>query len=255
MVNTMALELAPIRVNAIHPGIVGDSPFWAAKPDAVLEGFRSRTPTGRLATMADIVGAVDFLLDQPRRQRRPALRRRRLAGDVTESLRVAVVGTGRMGSAMVGRLVEAGHEVTVFNRTRSRAEPVAAAHGLAIAATPRDAASAADVVIVSLADDAALRDAYLGPDGLVAGLRAGTVVADTSTVDPATIQALGAEVDRVGATLIDTPVSGSVSTVQSGQLLVMAGGDEAALGPGPAGARRLRQPGDLSSARSGPARR
>jgi NAD(P)-dependent dehydrogenase (short-subunit alcohol dehydrogenase family) len=62
MVNAMALELAPIRVNAVHPGIVGDSPFWAAKPDAVLEGYRSRTPTGRLATMADIVGAVDFLL-------------------------------------------------------------------------------------------------------------------------------------------------------------------------------------------------
>jgi 3-hydroxyisobutyrate dehydrogenase/2-hydroxy-3-oxopropionate reductase len=134
-----------------------------------------------------------------------------------------------MGSAMVGRLVDVGHDVTVFNRTRSRAEPVAAAHGIAIAATPRAAAAAADVVIVSLADDAALRDTYLGPDGLVSGLRAGAVVADTSTVDPATIQALGEEVGRVDATLIDTPVSGSVSTVQSGQLLVMAGGDEAAL--------------------------
>ena len=144
-------------------------------------------------------------------------------------MRVSVVGTGRMGSAMVGRLVDAGHEVTVFNRTRSRAEPVAAAYDVAIVSTPRDAASAADVVIVSLADDAALRDTYLGPDGLVAGLRTGTVVADTSTVDPATIQALGLEVGRVGATLIDTPVSGSVSTVQSGQLLVMAGGDEAAV--------------------------
>ena len=62
MVNAMAIELAPIRVNAIHPGIVGDSPFWAGKPPEVLEGFRSRTPTGRLATMADVVGAVDFLL-------------------------------------------------------------------------------------------------------------------------------------------------------------------------------------------------
>ena len=148
---------------------------------------------------------------------------------MTGSLRVAVVGTGRMGSAMVVRLVAAGHEVTVFNRTRSRAELVAAAYSLTIAPTPRDAASAADVVIVSLADDAALRDAYLGPDGLVAGLGAGTVVADTSTVDPATIRALGDDVARVGATLIDTPVSGSVSSVQSGKLLVMAGGDEAAL--------------------------
>ncbi|HEU4489544.1 MAG TPA: SDR family oxidoreductase [Jiangellales bacterium] len=62
MVNAMVTELAPIRVNALHPGIVGDSPFWAAKPAQVLEGFRSRTPTGRLATMADVVGAVDFLL-------------------------------------------------------------------------------------------------------------------------------------------------------------------------------------------------
>jgi NAD(P)-dependent dehydrogenase (short-subunit alcohol dehydrogenase family) len=62
MVNALVIELAPIRVNAIHPGIVGDSPFWAGKPDAVLEAFRSRTPTGRLATMADVVGAVDFLL-------------------------------------------------------------------------------------------------------------------------------------------------------------------------------------------------
>jgi NAD(P)-dependent dehydrogenase (short-subunit alcohol dehydrogenase family) len=62
MVNAMVTELAPMRVNAIHPGIVGDSPFWAGKPPDVLEGYRSRTPTGRLATMADIVGAVDFLL-------------------------------------------------------------------------------------------------------------------------------------------------------------------------------------------------
>jgi NAD(P)-dependent dehydrogenase (short-subunit alcohol dehydrogenase family) len=62
MVNALALEMAPIRVNAIHPGIVGDSPFWADKPAAVLEGYRSRTPTGRLASMADVCDAVDFLL-------------------------------------------------------------------------------------------------------------------------------------------------------------------------------------------------
>jgi NAD(P)-dependent dehydrogenase (short-subunit alcohol dehydrogenase family) len=63
MVSALALELAPIRVNAIHPGIVGDSPYWAAKPDAVRENYRSKTPTGRLATMADVVDAVDFLLE------------------------------------------------------------------------------------------------------------------------------------------------------------------------------------------------
>ena len=63
MVTAFAVELAPIRVNAIHPGIVGDSPFWASKPPAVLEAFRNRTPTGRLATMADVVDAVAFLLE------------------------------------------------------------------------------------------------------------------------------------------------------------------------------------------------
>lgn len=63
MVHTMAVELAPIRVNAIHPAIVGDSPYWKDKPAAVLEGFRSRTPLGRLVTMADVVHATAFLLE------------------------------------------------------------------------------------------------------------------------------------------------------------------------------------------------
>ncbi|ALV32097.1 SDR family oxidoreductase [Streptomyces sp. CdTB01] len=62
LVNTLAVELAPVRVNAVHPGVVGDSPYWRAKPEEVLAGLRARTPTGRLATMADVVDAVDFLL-------------------------------------------------------------------------------------------------------------------------------------------------------------------------------------------------
>jgi NAD(P)-dependent dehydrogenase (short-subunit alcohol dehydrogenase family) len=62
LVNTLAVELAPVRVNAVHPGVVGDSPYWAAKPGEVLAGLRARTPTGRLAAMADVVDAVDFLL-------------------------------------------------------------------------------------------------------------------------------------------------------------------------------------------------
>jgi NAD(P)-dependent dehydrogenase (short-subunit alcohol dehydrogenase family) len=65
LTRTLAIELAPVRVNSIHPGIVEDSPFWAAKPRDVLEGFRSRTPTGRLARMRDIVDAVVFLLENP----------------------------------------------------------------------------------------------------------------------------------------------------------------------------------------------
>ena len=63
MVHTLAVELAPLRVNAIHPGVVGDSPAWSGKPPEVLERVRVRTPTGRLATMEDIAGAVIFLLE------------------------------------------------------------------------------------------------------------------------------------------------------------------------------------------------
>jgi NAD(P)-dependent dehydrogenase (short-subunit alcohol dehydrogenase family) len=65
MVTTLALELAPVRVNAIHPGIVGDSPYWSARPPEVLEAVRARTPTGRLVAMRDIVGAATFLLENP----------------------------------------------------------------------------------------------------------------------------------------------------------------------------------------------
>lgn len=148
---------------------------------------------------------------------------------MTTGLRVAVIGTGRMGTAMVGRLAGAGHHLTVHNRTRAKAEAVAARHDAAVAPTPREAVREADVVLVSLADDAAVRAAYGGADGLVAGLAAGQVVADTSTVDPETLRGLEAAVVAAGAALLDTPVSGSVSTVEAGALLVMAGGDAAAL--------------------------
>jgi len=63
LVTTLALELAPVRVNAVHPGIIGNSPFWASKPEGVLDGYESRTPGGKLATMEDVVGATRFLLD------------------------------------------------------------------------------------------------------------------------------------------------------------------------------------------------
>jgi NAD(P)-dependent dehydrogenase (short-subunit alcohol dehydrogenase family) len=62
LVNALAVELAPVRVNAVHPGVVGDSPHWRGKPEEVLAALRARTPTGRLAAMADVVDAVDFLL-------------------------------------------------------------------------------------------------------------------------------------------------------------------------------------------------
>jgi 3-hydroxyisobutyrate dehydrogenase-like beta-hydroxyacid dehydrogenase len=144
---------------------------------------------------------------------------------MSEPLRVSVVGTGRMGAAMAGRVAAAGHSLTVWNRTRARAEAVATQlDGATVAETAREAADSADVVIVSLADDAAVRSAYRGEDGLLAGLGSRTVVADTSTVAPETIRALEDDVRATGAVMVDTPVSGSVSSVEGGTILVMAGG-------------------------------
>jgi 3-hydroxyisobutyrate dehydrogenase/2-hydroxy-3-oxopropionate reductase len=148
-------------------------------------------------------------------------------------VRIGMVGAGRMGAAMVARLRGAGHPVTVFNRTRSRAEEVAAATGASVAGTPREAATEADVILVSLADDNAVRSTYGSvedsADGLVAGLRPGAVVLEASTVHPDTIRALVPLVAQRSATLLDTPVSGSVPSVQRGELTILAGGDADAL--------------------------
>jgi 3-hydroxyisobutyrate dehydrogenase-like beta-hydroxyacid dehydrogenase len=144
-------------------------------------------------------------------------------------MRVALVGTGRMGSAMGIRIAGAGHDLMVFNRTRSRCEEVAVRTGAQVADTCREAAEFAEVCVVSLADDAAVTSTYLDDEGLIAGAQHGAVVCDMSTVAPPTVRGLAPLVARQGATLIDTPVSGSVSTVEAGTLTVMVGGDAAAL--------------------------
>lgn len=151
-----------------------------------------------------------------------------MAADVTPAP-VAVIGAGRMGGAMTGRLRAAGHPVTVYNRGRARADALADATGATVADTPAAAAAAADVLLVSLADDAAVDAVYRGPDGLAAGLRPGTVVLEMSTLNPDTVRALAPLVTDRRAALLDAPVSGSVPVVQRGELTVMVGGDPAAL--------------------------
>jgi 3-hydroxyisobutyrate dehydrogenase-like beta-hydroxyacid dehydrogenase len=144
-------------------------------------------------------------------------------------MRVALVGAGRMGSAMAGRVADAGHDVVVFNRTRSRAEEAAGRTGARVADSARVAAESAEVCLISLADDAAVMATYLDDNGLIAGLQPGAVVCDASTVAPATVRSLAPLVAQKGATLLDTPVSGSVSVVESGTITVMVGGDREAL--------------------------
>jgi 3-hydroxyisobutyrate dehydrogenase-like beta-hydroxyacid dehydrogenase len=140
-------------------------------------------------------------------------------------LRVALLGTGRMGSAMAERLCTSGVTVTLYNRSPERATELGARIGAGTAATPAEAAERSDVVISMVADDAAVAALYGGPDGVVAGLRPGSVAVDMSTVLPGTIQSLASAVRARGAGILDAPVSGSVTTTLSGQLTIMVGGE------------------------------
>ena len=138
------------------------------------------------------------------------------------------VGLGVMGGRMAKRLLKAGHTVVGYNRTREKARWLAEA-GMRLADSPREVAEAADAVFVMVTDGAALDAVARGPEGLLAGLRRGAVVIEMSTVSPAAVRALGAEVAARGGTLLDAPVSGSSVTVEAGQLSFMVGGDPATL--------------------------
>ncbi|MGA9596861.1 MAG: NAD(P)-dependent oxidoreductase [Acidimicrobiia bacterium] len=142
---------------------------------------------------------------------------------VEDQRTVAVIGLGTMGSAMARRLRGAGYELTVWNRSRSRAEALASEIGATVAPTAAEAAKTVSITITSLADDAAVEAVYLGADGIVAGIGPGTIAVDTSTVDPDTILRVGNAVDATGAEFFDCPVSGSVATVSAGALTMMAG--------------------------------
>lgn len=148
---------------------------------------------------------------------------------MTEPMTVAVVGTGRMGGAMVGTLRRAGFPVRVWNRTPAAAHAVAERTGASPASDVTEAVDGADVVITSLADDAAVLETYGGASGVAAGVREGQVVLEMSTIAPRTVREIGAWVDERGATLLDAPVSGSVSTVDKGELTIMVGGSAAAM--------------------------
>jgi 3-hydroxyisobutyrate dehydrogenase-like beta-hydroxyacid dehydrogenase len=135
------------------------------------------------------------------------------------------VGLGHMGGNMAVRLLGAGY--TVYGETRHREEVQGLEHeGLVWRDTPREIAEAADVVFTSVPNDGVLEDVASGPDGILAGLAAGKVWVDMSTVSPHASRELAQRVTERGAALLDAPVSGSVPQVQSGTLTIMVGGDE-----------------------------
>jgi len=133
------------------------------------------------------------------------------------------VGLGVMGSQMVNRLLEKGHTVTGYNRTRAKAQWLID-KGMRWADSPHAVAAAADVTFVMVTNAVATAAITDGPDGLLAGLSSGKLLVDMSTISPDVSRALAAKVRNKGADMVDAPVSGSVITLQQGKLSVMVGG-------------------------------
>ena len=136
------------------------------------------------------------------------------------------IGLGAMGGRMANRLIDKGHAVTGYNRTRSRAQWLID-RGMKWADSPRAAAEAADVIFVMVTDSKSLDAVSSGPDGFLAGLGTGKVIVDSSTVSPEISREVAEKVRAKGADMVDAPVSGSVTTLESGKLSVMVGGKKA----------------------------
>jgi 3-hydroxyisobutyrate dehydrogenase-like beta-hydroxyacid dehydrogenase len=138
---------------------------------------------------------------------------------------VGFVGLGAMGSRIATRLLDDGNELHVANRTRAKAQPLIE-RGARWCDSPRQAAEASEIVFSMVTDDAALDAIASGPDGVLAGLRAGAVYVDMSTVSPRASEELAERVRRLGAQMLDAPVSGSIPQAESGTLAIFVGGSE-----------------------------
>jgi 3-hydroxyisobutyrate dehydrogenase len=141
-------------------------------------------------------------------------------------MKVGVCGTGKMGAAIAQRLMSLGHQVAVWNRDRTKTQPLAAA-GADVAASPADLCQARDVVITMVLDDGALDAVYRGAGGILSADLSGGLVVDMSTVLPATEEAMAAEVKAKGAAFVECPVGGTVGPARSGKLFGFMGGSEA----------------------------
>ena len=136
------------------------------------------------------------------------------------------IGLGAMGGRMANRLLDKGHVVTGYNRTRSKAQWLVD-RGMKWGESPKAVAEASDVIFVMVTDSRSLEAVSGGAEGFLAGLRDGKVVVDSSTVSPAVSRDVAEKVRAKGADMVDAPVSGSVSTLEAGKLSVMVGGRRA----------------------------
>ncbi|PZQ24685.1 MAG: oxidoreductase [Sphingopyxis macrogoltabida] len=145
-----------------------------------------------------------------------------------QKLRVSFIGTGVMGGPMAGHLARAGHDVTVYNRTRAKADAWAAQHGGRAAATPAAAAEGADVVLACVGNDDDLAQVTLGRDGAFRAMKKGALFVDHTTVSARIARQLSVEAETLGLHSVDAPVSGGEAGAQNGTLSIMCGGTKAA---------------------------
>jgi 3-hydroxyisobutyrate dehydrogenase-like beta-hydroxyacid dehydrogenase len=145
----------------------------------------------------------------------------------TTATRIGFVGLGKMGGNMAARFLAAGYPVYGGDHNREQVQ-VLVEGGLQLRETPREVAEVAEVVITSLPNDGVLEEVASGPDGILAGLAAGKVWVDMSTVSPRASRGLAERVRLLGAAMLDAPVSGSVPQVQAGTLTIMVGGEKQA---------------------------
>jgi 3-hydroxyisobutyrate dehydrogenase-like beta-hydroxyacid dehydrogenase len=138
--------------------------------------------------------------------------------------RIGFVGLGIMGSRMAANLRRAGYELTVYNRTRERAEAWAAEHGGTVVDTPAEVGAAGDIVITMVVDGAQVRDVLLGEDGVAAGAAAGTLCVDMSTIAPGDSRRIAAALAERDIGFVDAPVTGSSPKAEDGTLTIMASG-------------------------------
>ena len=143
-------------------------------------------------------------------------------------MNIAFLGLGKMGSSMARRLLQAGHQVTVWNRTPGPADSLAA-QGATIAATPAAAAQAAGIVLTMLFDDAANEQVLLGPNGVLSAMRPGALHVSHSTISVALSERLTAEHARCGQQFVAAPVFGRPSVAEEGRLWIVVAGPEPAL--------------------------
>jgi 3-hydroxyisobutyrate dehydrogenase-like beta-hydroxyacid dehydrogenase len=138
--------------------------------------------------------------------------------------RIGFVGLGIMGSRMAANLRRADYELTVYNRTRERADAWVAEHGGTVAATPAEVGAASDVVITMVVDGAQVTEVLLGDDGVASGASEGTLCVDMSTIAPGDSRRLAAALQERGIGFVDAPVTGSSPKAEDGTLTIMAGG-------------------------------